>query len=136
MKHEKTTFENNELGIKKIQMNILENRQENSHLARAAILFNRGLALHGVNLWPKKNEDGIRISLPGYKVPQKDRNGNQLYDENQKPSYEYHEYIHPTTPGTRAELVENLTSTYNEGVEKLSQLQSQNKGVSTPSLNR
>lgn len=138
MTFEKNTFEKNELGISSIRMNILENRKENSPLARASITFDNGMALHGVALWPKKNEEGVNISLPRYKVAKTDRHGNQLYDEKQEPAYEYREFIHPTTQGTRAELTANLTATYNEGMKKLSQSQSQtqSKAVDTPNLGR
>lgn len=136
MTFETKTFEKNELGISAIRMNILENRKENSPLARAKIYFKNGMALSGVSLWPKKNEDGINISLPGYKVAAKDRNGNQLYDENQKPVYEFHEYFHPTAQGTRTELNANLIAAYDEGMQFLSQAQNQNKAVSAPSLSR
>lgn len=133
---EKKTFEKNELGISSIRMSILENRKENSPLARATIHFKNGMALNSVSLWPKKNENGVSISLPGYKIAKKDRNGNQLYDENQKPVYDFCEYVHPTKQGTRSELNANLIATYNEGIQMLSQAQNQNKAVSTPSLNR
>lgn len=136
MTFEKNTFEKNELGISSIRMNILENRKENSPLARAAITFNNGMVLHGVTLWPKQNEEGVRISLPSYKAAKTDRHGNQLYDEKQNPVYEYREFIHPTTQGTRAELNANLTAAYSEGMEKLAQAQAQSKAVNTPSLSR
>lgn len=138
MKNEKSTFEKNELGIEKIQMNILENRQENSPLARATITFKNGMVLHGVNLWPKKDGEGVSVSLPSYKAQKKDHAGNGLLTADGKPAYDYFEYIHPTTSGTRSELNTNVITTYNEGVAKLSQVQSQsqNNCIDTPSIGR